>query len=152
MAVPDNYNFNLTDVKSNVTGSPNSLSAAFAAATPIAFDGAYSGAKNSLRNFRNYDEGGGNTLTMADSYLTLNGTAGASIEDVTSNTSWEASVDVGGPWLSVSSSTGTGNGSFGFFRTKNNGPGLRSGTIKLVSTAGSPVITRYLIIDQEEFI
>ena len=152
MAVPDNYNFNLTDVKSNVTGSPSSLSAAFAAATPIAFDGAYSGAKNSLRNFRNYNEGGGNTLTMADLHLTLDGNAGAYLEDVTSNTSWEASVDSGGSWLSFLSPTGTGNGSFWFLRTKNNGPGPRSGTIKLVSTAGLPVITRYLIIDQEESI
>lgn len=59
MAVPNTTTFSFIDVKNNVTGSPNSLTQAFAMAQASAFDPSYSGSKNGQLNFRNYDEGGG---------------------------------------------------------------------------------------------
>lgn len=151
MAVPDNYTFTLTDVKNNVTGSPNDLAEAFSMATPIAFDATYSGAKNSLRNFRNYNEGGGggNELTISESYLVLGGGVGITTIDVFSNTSWEATCPA--DWLTLNDETGTGDGAFGFLRSQNNTGILRSTTITVQTTAGTPSITRFLIVDQEPF-
>jgi len=58
-AVPNNTSFSFLDVVNAVSGNPTNLVACFANATPSAFDPAFSGSKNSLLNFRNYNESGG---------------------------------------------------------------------------------------------
>lgn len=65
MAVPDTNTFSFNDVKSNVTGSPDDLVQAFANATPALFDPAYSGSKDSLLNFRNYDAATPTTVALS---------------------------------------------------------------------------------------
>ena len=54
MAVPNNYTFSFLTVKTELGTSSNTLTGLFAAAVSGGFDPAYSGSKNSLRNFRNY--------------------------------------------------------------------------------------------------
>ena len=54
-AVPDTTTFNLTQVQAAVPGTPVSLTACFTAAVALKFDSDYSGSKNQLLNFRNYN-------------------------------------------------------------------------------------------------
>ena len=54
-AVPDTTTFNLIQVQAAVPGTPVSLTACFTAAVAIKFDSDYSGSKNQLLNFRNYN-------------------------------------------------------------------------------------------------
>ncbi len=75
MPVPNNYNFSLQDVVNEIPGSQDDLVECFAEATASKFDSIYSGSKNSLRNFRNYNAitatttsvslGFGNTAALA---------------------------------------------------------------------------------------
>lgn len=55
MAVPNTTTFSLLDVVAEIAGGPTSLQACFDNAIASAFDPAYSGSKNSLLNFRNYN-------------------------------------------------------------------------------------------------
>jgi len=60
-AVPDTIgagtvnNWSLTTVQAAVSGTPTSLTACFTAAEAAKFDSSYSGSKNQLLNFRNYN-------------------------------------------------------------------------------------------------
>jgi hypothetical protein len=66
MAVPNNYSFSLQDVINEIPGSQDDLAECFTEASASEFDSAYSGSKNSLRNFRNY--GASNTTSVSLGY------------------------------------------------------------------------------------
>lgn len=55
MAVPNTNTFSLKDVQAELPFAPTGLQACFTNAIASAFDGAYSGSKNQLSNFRNYN-------------------------------------------------------------------------------------------------
>lgn len=153
MAVPDNYSFTLGDVRDNVAGAPTTLADAFAVAIDAKFDPAYKGSKNSLRNFRNYnDDGPANTLTVTPSVVEdLDGEAGVYNFTITCNTTWEAEKVSGDAWLGAATpATGSGNGSVTMFKAANTSEPYRTGTLRVRTTSGSPTITRFIFITQYE--
>jgi hypothetical protein len=64
MAVPDTSTFDLQTVVNVVNPTTDDLIDSFADAVASKFDSTYSGSKNELLNFRNYDANVANTLTV----------------------------------------------------------------------------------------
>ncbi|NQW35445.1 MAG: hypothetical protein HQ471_00420 [Flavobacteriales bacterium] len=64
MAVPNTTTFDLQTVVNVVNPTSDDLTDCFADAIANKFDPTYSGSKNNLLNFRNYDAGISNTLTV----------------------------------------------------------------------------------------
>ncbi|MEN1784308.1 MAG: BACON domain-containing protein [Bacteroidota bacterium] len=109
MAVPNNYNFSLRDVANELPGGQSSLDECFREATSSKFDSRYQGSKNSLRNFRNYNNAPKVTLRVSPtSYLSRNNNAVAFNIRVTSNSSWQVTESVN--WIRLSRTSGSGNG------------------------------------------
>ena len=70
MAVPDRNDFTLQDVVDEVGPQGNDLAQCFNDANASKFDPAYSGSKNSLLNFRNYNECKFNVITLEATNVT----------------------------------------------------------------------------------
>lgn len=145
MAVPDTTTFQETDVFTEL-GLPingtNGLVQCFAAADPAQFDPAYEGSKNSLLNFRNY----GGVVPFLDIVPTeiQVGVLGFNFQiTITSNISW--TVTDNAPWISVSPSAGSGNGSVTVTYTTNPGAS-REGTI---TVSGPGVASKFCEVVQQ---
>ena len=79
MAVPNTNTFNMQNVSSTVDPSKSQLTQLIDVAnaqSPSLWDPAYSGSKNSLLNFRNYDGGGYYPITLSPATFPV-------VEDVT---------------------------------------------------------------------
>ena len=146
MSVPNNYNFSLQDVVNEISGSQDDLVECFAEASASGFDSSYSGSKNSLRNFRNYNETPFiPALNISPtSYSTGSGATSFTIT-ISSNTTW--SVSDNAPWMR-STSSGSGNGSVRITLGSNTGSG-RYGTVIIRTTSSTGTnITRSCIVEQ----
>ncbi|WP_136468751.1 BACON domain-containing protein [Flagellimonas onchidii] len=149
MAVPDNYSFSLQDVVDEISGSQDDLVECFAEASASGFDPAYSGSKNSLRNFRKYDEVTTFIPTLTVSPLSQVVFSSGQITgfDVNSNTSWTVSSNQS--WAFLLNNFGVGEGTFGVDIQPNNTGSQRIATITITTTAsGVTNISRTVSIIQ----
>lgn len=131
MAVPNNTTFSLQDVCDSVAGAQDDLAECFAEANASNFNGSYSGSKNSLLNFRDYDESSAETLSISPTnYTETSGNGGSFTLTITSNTAWTISDNA--TWVTIGSPSGSGNAS----RTVSIGTNLgsfRSATITVTT-------------------
>jgi|ERR1035437_316016 hypothetical protein len=130
--VPNNATFCFTDVTAVVGGSD--LVASFANAVAAQFDSSYSGSKNNLLNFRNYDttRGGTYTLSISPTSHAGSGTFTVTVTASAGNV-WTAGSGSYGAWIHVmGGGPTTGNGTFAV--TVDAGAS-NSGTISITSYA-----------------
>lgn len=152
MAVPDNYDFRLTDVLANVSGhTADTLANAFANANSLDFNLLYQdGSRDSMREFRDYDEGGTPTPTMSvtpSSLPQFSDTGGSDTVEVTSNTSWNVSSKPS--WITVSGASFSGNDPVVTLTASTNTTGVsRTGTVTFGTTSGSPTATDTVTVEQ----
>lgn len=127
MAVPNDYNFDLIRVIQEVGGPQNSLKDCVDDAQPSAYDSMYSGSKNSLKNFRNYNEVAA-FLTVSPSSHSF--THAANSVTININSSNACSLSDNSSWISLSSSSApSGNSSRTISVSYNSGSSSRSGTV-----------------------
>lgn len=136
MAVPDTNTFSLQDVITELgLGATSSLANCFSAAQPGFYDPAYEGSKDRLSNFRNY--GGGGSLAVSPNPFVLGqNDNSAQIVNVLSDSSWTATVTMGGAWISIVGGAGSGDGSFTALYTGGSNMG-RVGTIRVETSGGT---------------
>lgn len=140
MAVPNTTTFNLINVIDAITGSQDDLVECFAESTPTAFNPAYSGSKNSLLNFRDYNETV-YVLSISPSFHYATGEASSFTIAISTALSWSSSDSA--IWISRSPSTGTGNGTMTVSLSENATGGPRSGTVTITVTGQSEICTIY---------
>jgi len=128
-AVPDTTTFNLQDVIDAVSGTTtNDLVECFAEAESDAFDATYSGSKNNLLNFRNYEE-------ITDSVYTIPTELSYDYSEtqyvaVNSSDSWTAAVYFD-RWDIISSVTPSGTTGERCYITVDSQEGFASATIRV---------------------
>lgn len=109
MAVPNTTTFTLANVcdELSLTGANRNLVQCFDSAVSGNFDATYSGAKNSLLNFRNY---GAVVFTASPLNITLGASTGGRLITITASGSWSLTSSVGlTGWVNVNPTSGTGN-------------------------------------------
>ena len=131
MAVPNNTSFSLQDVCDSVSGAQDDLQECFAEASAANFNPSYSGSKNSLLNFRDYEAASAETLTISPTnYTETSGNVGSFTLTITSNTAWTISDNA--TWVTISSPSGSGNASRTVSMGANTGS-FRSATITVTT-------------------
>lgn len=88
-----------------------------------------------------------NSLTVTASPTTIGSQGGVTTLNVSSNTNWTVSSDVA--WARIINETGSGNGTSDIVIQENTGTTTRVATIKVVTTIGSPVVTKTITITQQ---
>lgn len=88
------------------------------------------------------------TLELSRNNLKLSNTGGSFTVSVTSAGEWNASVTNGSDWLSISRSTGDGNGDLRLFFTDNTQGDKREGTVKVVQKSGNTPLEQEITVEQ----
>jgi hypothetical protein len=130
MPVPNLPNFSLQTVINEIAGTQTSLAGCFVDADPGGFDPAYSGAKDRLSNFRNYNDNSA-TLTISPTTRTSTSLGETFVITVTTTGSPAWTVTDNQLWISTSPSSGTGNGSFNVTVQSNSSGFTRFGSVSV---------------------
>lgn len=122
--VPNTTTFRLTDVTTAI-GTATSLNSCFLLANPAGFDATYSGSKNQLYNFRNYDH---NPRSLTLNYTTLDWRTNSAYKccqtgsnsvtitvTATAGMAWYITRSYDYSYFYWSTTTGIGNGSISMY-------------------------------------
>ncbi|QQO97345.1 BACON domain-containing protein [Maribacter phage Colly_1] len=146
MAVPNTTTFTLANVCDEIglTGSNRTLQSCINSAEARGYNSSYSGSKNSLLNFRDYETPStADTLSISPTtYSNTSGFTDSFVVSVISNTSWTVSDNQ--TWITLSSSSGSGNGSITVNLSSNGTGSTRYGVV--VFTTGD--ISRTVTVTQ----
>ena len=83
-------------------------------------------------------------LEVSKNEVKLSNVDGSFTINVTATSTWTAEVTSTGDWLTISKSSGEGNGDLRLFFTENTDGPKRTGTVKVsMSGAGSPLFSSY---------
>tara|TARA_R110002073_G_scaffold332814_1_gene519381 strand:+ start:497 stop:964 length:468 start_codon:yes stop_codon:yes gene_type:complete len=148
-AVPNTTTFSLQDVVNAVGGTQNSLQDCFDDAVSVAFNSTYGSiSDNDMYAFRDYEEVGVvKTISLNPSQYIDVSASGATLSfTVTSNSSW--SVTTAGGFMTPSTTSGSGNGSFTVNVPNNTLAQPRSGTIKVTTTGSGTNRSDTSLVDQ----
>ena len=142
-------NISMTDVQTEMATSPTNLIDMVTRANATGgWDATYSGSKDSLANFRGYNDSvATNTLSRSPSSLSFNQASATKTFSVNSNTTW--SVTDNRSWISTSGASGSGNdGSINCTVAFNGTGATRTGTITISTTSGSPSLSVTILVTQ----
>ena len=89
---------------------------------------------------------GGSSLSVSPSPVNATFADGSTTVNVSSNTSWTVTPDASNTWCTVSTTSGSNNGSFVVSYTENTGTAARTATITVKTTDNA--VTRMLVVNQ----
>ena len=119
MAVPDTTTFTLIEVTQAIAGAQDDLIECFAEAKSYGFNALYSGSKNSLLNFRDYDEG----VSVNPTSIEAPKGGGIYIINIDTRTSWTLNESTS--WIIPSTTSGAGPSSPSLQILENNTTSIR---------------------------
>ncbi|MDL2230236.1 BACON domain-containing protein [Alistipes sp. OttesenSCG-928-L06] len=89
-----------------------------------------------------------NELELSKDEAKLSNTASSSTVTVTSNGTWNATVELGTGWLTVTPASGTGNGSFRIQAADNSQGDTRPGKVVVTQTKDGATVRREVAVEQ----